>query len=130
MEINELVPLLAVDDPDLSIDFYARALSFQVAHVVRREGRTAWATLRNGEVRLIISRVHDSGSAGRRARLDHGDAVLYLLVDSARDCHAALTERGVEAGGIAVTPYGMEEFRLRDPDGHTIAVGSPLMQVV
>ena len=77
----------------------------------------------------MINGSDDPGSARRRGRPSYGETVLYLYVESARDWLAALTAAGVAAGDVAVEPYGMEEFRLRDPDGYEIAIGSPLMQV-
>jgi len=129
MEITDLVPLLNVEDPDRSIDFYTRALRFQVVQDFRAGDRTVRATLQQGGMKLTVNGSADPGSAHRRGRPDDGEAVLYLYVDSARDWHAALTAEGVAAGDIAVAPYGMEEFRLRDPDGYAIAIGSPLMRV-
>jgi uncharacterized glyoxalase superfamily protein PhnB len=129
MEITELVPLLNVTDPDRSIDFYTRALAFQVVQDFRAGDRTVRAMLRHGGAKLIVNGSAAPGSAHRRGRPRDGETVLYLYVDSARDWHAALTAQGVAAGDIAVEPYGMEEFRLRDPDGFTIAIGSPLLRV-
>jgi len=129
MEIKELVPLLNVEDPGRSIAFYTRALKFQVAQDFRVEGRTIWAMLQQGGVKLMINGSRDPGSAGRRGRPSYGETVLYLTVDSARDWHAALNAAGIATGDVAVEPYGMEEFRLRDPDGYEIAIGSPLMRV-
>jgi uncharacterized glyoxalase superfamily protein PhnB len=129
MEIKELVPLLNVEDPDRSIAFYTRALKFQLARDFRADGRIVRAVLQHGGVKLMINGSDDPGSARRRDRPSDGEAVLYLHVESARDWHAALTAEGVAAGAVAVEPYGMEEFRLRDPDGYEIAIGSPLMRV-
>jgi catechol 2,3-dioxygenase-like lactoylglutathione lyase family enzyme len=129
MEIGELVPLLNVEDLDRSIAFYTKVLRFQVVREFQAAGRTVWAMLRQGGVKLMVHRPDDPGSARRRARPSYGETVLYLFVDSARDWHAALTAEGIEAGDVAVMPYGMEEFQMRDPDGYEIAIGSPLTQV-
>ncbi len=129
MEIRELVPLLNVEDLDRSIAFYTKALRFQVVREFQAAGRTIWAMLQQGSVKLMVHRPDAPGSAHRRSRPSDGETVLYLFVDSARDWHAALKAQGVAAGDVAVEPYGMEEFRLRDPDGYEIAIGSPLTQV-
>lgn len=129
MEIRELVPLLNVEDPERSIDFYTRALSFEVAQDFSAAGRRVWAMLQQGGVKLMINGASDPGSVHRRGRPSYGETVLYLYVDSARDWHAALKAQGIATGDVAAEPYGMEEFRLRDPDGYEIAIGSPLMRV-
>lgn len=129
MEIREMVPLLSVEDPERSIGFYTRVLSFQVTQDVRAGGRTIRAMLQNGAVKLMISVPDDPGSAGRRQHPSRHVTVLYLFVESARSCRTALRAQGIETGEMEIGPYGIEEFRLRDPDGHEIAIGSPLMQV-
>jgi len=129
MKVEALVPLLNVEDPDRSVAFYTGVLSFQMVQDACAEGRTVWALLQNGAAKLMINRPDGANSAPRRNRPGHGDAVLYLYVESARDVHADLTRRGVVAGAVEVQPYGMEEFTLRDPDGYEIAIGSPLTRI-
>lgn len=129
MEFNALVPLLNVEDAGRSIDFYSRALSFRVAQDFQSDGRTVWALLQNGAVKLMINESNDPGSSFRRARPSYGDAVIYLYVESARDCHDAVTAMGFASSDVTTETYGMEEFRLRDPDGYEIAIGSPLTRI-
>ena len=129
MEIREIVPLLNVEDVERSIAFYTRALSFEVVRNYAAAGRTVWAMLQNGPAKLMINGSDDPGSAQRRRRPSYGETVLYLYVELACDCHAAMTARGIGAGKVEIEPYGMEEFRLRDPDGYEIAIGSPLTQI-
>jgi uncharacterized glyoxalase superfamily protein PhnB len=129
MEIEALVPLLNVEDAERSIAFYTAQLGFQVAQRYTAEGSTAWAMLQHGTVKLMINRPDRADSAGRRRRASSSDAVLYLYVASARDSHAALRAAGVAVSEVALKPYGMEEFRLRDPDGYEIAVVSPAVRI-
>jgi uncharacterized glyoxalase superfamily protein PhnB len=129
MEINAMVPLLNVEDAARSIDFYTSILSFRIVQDFRDGGRTVWAMLQNGTVRLMVNASEDPGSVHRRQRPSYGETVLYLYVESARDWHDALVAKGQMPTAIAAEPYGMEEFRLRDPDGYEIAIGSPLTRV-
>lgn len=129
MEINAMVPLLNVEDAARSIDFYAGTLSFRVVQDVRDGARTVWAMLQNGNVRLMVNATDDPGSAHRRQRPSYGETVLYLYVESAREWHDALLSKGLVPSAITAEPYGMEEFRLRDPDGYEIAIGSPLTRI-
>lgn len=129
MEINALVPLLNVEEAARSIAFYTGTLSFRVVQDFRSDGRTVWAMLQNGDVKLMINASDDPGSAHRRQRPSYGETVLYLYVESVRDWHNAIVAKGQIPSAIAAEPYGMEEFRLRDPDGYEIAIGSPLTRV-
>jgi uncharacterized glyoxalase superfamily protein PhnB len=129
MEIEALVPLLNVEDAERSIAFYTRHLGFQVAQRYTADGATAWAMLQHGAVKLMINRSDQADSAGRRQRAGYGDAVLYLYVASARECHAALQAAGIAVCEVTLEPYGMEECRLRDPDGYEIAIVSPAVRI-
>lgn len=129
MEFNALVPLINVEDAGRSIDFYCRALSFRVAQDFQSDGRTVWALLQNGAVKLMINESSDPGSTYRRGRPSYGDAVLYLYVESARDCRDSVAAMGFATSDVTTETYGMEEFRLRDPDGYEIAIGNPLTRI-
>jgi uncharacterized glyoxalase superfamily protein PhnB len=126
MEIEALVPLLNVEDAERSIAFYTGHLGFHVAQRYTAEGATAWAMLRHGAVKLMINR---ADSAGPRQRAGYSDAVLCLYVASARDCHAALQSAGAATSEVTLEPYGVEEFRLRDPDGYELAIVSPAVRI-
>lgn len=129
MKIGELVPLLNVESAGRSIDFYSRTLSFRVVQDFQSDGHTVWAMLQNGTVKLMVNESSDPDSAYRRLRPSYGDTVLYLYVESARDCHSAISEMGHAPSDVIAEAYGMEEFRLRDPDGYEIAIGSPLIRI-
>jgi uncharacterized glyoxalase superfamily protein PhnB len=129
VQIDSLVPLLNVENTQRSIDFYTGTLSFQVVQDFIAHGRTVWAMLQNGDVKLMVNETGHSDRIYRRTRPSYGDAVLYLYVDSAREWHDKLTASGANPSGLTAEAYGMEEFRLRDPDGYEIAVGSPLTRI-
>ena len=129
MEIRDMVPLLNVADARRSIDFYTGVLPFEVAREAEVDGKTVWAMLQHGSVKLMINETPYGASPEQRLRLSYGDVVLYLYVESARAVHAALEAQGLAPGPVANEPYGMEEFQLRDPDGYELAIGSPLTQI-
>jgi uncharacterized glyoxalase superfamily protein PhnB len=115
MVIDALVPLLSVADIGRSIAFYTTALPFQVAEETAVDGETRWALLRCGPVALMI------GQSGRPAP---GGMLLHLYVGDVRACRDALRAKGIVTTDIRRAPYGVEAFRLRDPDGHELAIAS------
>ena len=119
MVIEALVPLLSVADVERSIAFYTEILPFQVAETTTTDGKTRWALLRCGPAALMI------GEGDRPA----GGALLHLYVDDVRACREALRAKGAAPTGIRPAPYGVEEFRLRDPDGHELAVVSRAVRI-
>ena len=121
MTIDALVPLLSVADVERSIAFYTKVLPFRVAEETAAGGETRWALLRCGPAALRI---------GREDRPGGGDGVrLCLYVDDLRGFRDALLAAGVAVTEIRLAPYGVEEFRLRDPDGHALAVASPAVRI-
>lgn len=120
MVIDALVPLLGVADVERSIDFYTRILPFQVAEQTVVEGKTQWARLRCGTATLMV---------GRSDRPDGDGVLLHFYVEDVRDCRDTLRAKGVATTEIRLAPYGVEAFRLRDPDGHEIAIVSPALRI-
>jgi catechol 2,3-dioxygenase-like lactoylglutathione lyase family enzyme len=129
MIIEAVVPLLHVEDIDRSIAFYTTALSFQVAQKAGPAGNPAWALLQCGAVKLMIEKSDLSDAAARRRRPSGGDAVIHFIVDSVQDAQARLRAKRIAIGDIKRQPYGMEEIRLRDPDGYELAIGSPMIRI-
>ncbi|MEM9681752.1 MAG: VOC family protein [Pseudomonadota bacterium] len=122
MDITASATCLTVTDAARSIDFYTGQLSFELTQDLREKGETVRAVLRHGEATLVIA-------AGGPAIAASDTVMLYLFVPSARAAHEELVAAGVAPGEVDLTPYGMEECRLRDPDGHVIALGSPAVQL-
>lgn len=120
MVIDALVPLLRVADVERSIAFYTEILPFQVAEKTTADGKIRWALLRCGPAALMI------GQAGRTGG---GAVLLHLYVEDVRACRDALRAKGAVTTGIGPEPYGVEAFRLHDPDGHELAVVSPAVRV-
>jgi catechol 2,3-dioxygenase-like lactoylglutathione lyase family enzyme len=129
MRIEMLAPLLDVTDVDRSISFYTKALSFQVAEKTSSAGRSVRAVLRNGPATLILQRQDHLQCQAQQPPAGSRGPALYITVESARDCHAPLSASGVAASEVRLEGHGMEEFRLRDPDGHEIVVGSRAMRI-
>lgn len=119
MVIDSLAPLLKVADVGRSIAFYTELLPFRVVQETEAEGNVLWALLRHGAVTLMVSRSDRAG----------GDGIgICLYVDSARDCRAALRAKGAVTTDIRLA-NGMEEVRLRDPDGYELVLASPAMRI-
>ena len=129
MQIDAMTPLLNVEDIERSIDFYSTHLGFQVAQRAESGGATVWAVLQQGPAKLMVNRPGKADSTDRRRRPGYSDLVLYLYVPSARDSHAALQAANVTVSDVTLEPYGVEEFRLRDPDGYELAIVSPTVRI-
>ena len=120
MEIEQLVPQLRTTDLDRAIHFYTKKLGFRLAF----RYRDFYAGVSSG-TRMIHLKLVDELDPGidfvRRGQHLH----LHVEV---QDIHAAfqqVQDADIKiVGGISNRPWGMTEFVIEDPDGHTIYFGS------
>jgi catechol 2,3-dioxygenase-like lactoylglutathione lyase family enzyme len=116
--------LLNVADIDASLGFWRDLIGFEVVDRFDHEGQTVFASLRSGDVQLMLN-ARGGDPAPRRTRPHYTEAVIYLGVESVHDLVAALRARGQDAHDPEPQEYGVDEITLRDPDGYEIAFTSP-----
>lgn len=81
--MNELIPLLNVEDVGASIAFYRATLGAAVENQWELEGRVRWARIRFPGGQLMLNTPDSVGSSERRSRAEFADIVLYLMCDDA-----------------------------------------------
>jgi uncharacterized glyoxalase superfamily protein PhnB len=78
--MNELVPLLNVENVSASISFYEAALGAKVENSWELEGQVRWARVRFEGGSLMLNTPEGTSSAERQSRAEFADAVLYLCL--------------------------------------------------
>lgn len=126
MKLVQLIPMLNVSNIETSLDFYRNALGFEVVSAPEAVKEWRWATIRSGDTELMLSQA--GGPPGRRQGPDpHADTswpvIFYFYPDDVAALHAHVTQQGFSPTPLEVTFYGMNEFSLRDPDGHLLSFG-------
>lgn len=116
--------LLNVADIDASLGFWRDLIGFEVVDRFDYEGAPVFASLRSGDVQLMLN-ARGGDPAPRRARPHYTEAVIYLGVESVHGLVRALRAKGLEAPDPEAQEYGLDEITLRDPDGYEIAFTSP-----
>lgn len=114
MKMNRLIPMLPVKSTSASVDFYCGMLGFEVEN---RNDEWGWAMLRFGECRLMVDQSINAHPGKFR------DAILYLYPDDVVAYHKQVREKGLAVPELAVTFYGLTEFRINDPDGNRLWIG-------
>jgi catechol 2,3-dioxygenase-like lactoylglutathione lyase family enzyme len=113
MRMNRLIPMLPVKSMPASVEFYQK-LGFSVE---RRNDDWGWAMLRFDECRLMVDQsINLYRDAPRQS-------VLYLYPESVAEYHQRLRRSGLTVPDLAITFYGLTEFRLDDPDGNRLWIG-------
>lgn len=113
MSISALVPMQPVESVPAGIEFYEK-LGFVVED---RHDEWGWAMLRCGDCRLMLDQ-----SINLHAGIP-GTSVLYLYPENILDFHRLARENGLSVPDLEVTFYGMNEFRMEDPDGNRLWIG-------
>jgi glyoxylase I family protein len=124
IEIRGMAPLLSVFDMPASISFYCEGLGFAV---VGTDGKPAphfdWAMLRLNGSELMLNTAYDEGERPTRpdlARIDaHRDVAIYFACPDVDGAYAQLRAR-LNVEEPKVTPYGMKQLYLTDPDGYLL----------
>lgn len=134
MQLQGLVPLLQVFDMNESLAFYREGLGFELIdhspEIEAAEGRYFhWCWLRHGGGgEVMLNTLHDANerpparNPERTARLAD-DLCLYIGCPDLDGAWAELQDRGVaSARAPVVTPYGMRQLHLADPDGYALCL--------
>ncbi|MDE0177330.1 MAG: VOC family protein [Gammaproteobacteria bacterium] len=120
MDIEELVPQLRTSDLERAIGFYTRKLGFALSF----RYQDFYAGVSCGD-RMIHLKLVDDPDPGIEFVRSGQHLHIHLGV---RDIHAAF--RQVQEAGVKIVeeiserPWGMTEFVIEDPDGHTLYFGS------
>jgi uncharacterized glyoxalase superfamily protein PhnB len=122
--IRELVPLLFVEDAARSADFYRERLGFALAQSWAPEGTLAWCRLVRDGAAVMLQQAcpEDDGPAEGWGR----GVVFYFNCDDAAAMHADLASRGLSIAPPQAAFYGMNQVRVRDPDGYELCFQSPI----
>ena len=129
-----LTPLLQVFDMPESLRFYRDVLGFSVANsspeIEAAEGRYFhWALLRLGDAELMLNTAYDANTRPPAREIErwrgHADTTLYLGCDELDAVHELLASKGVTVEPPALTPYGMRQLHVTDPDGYTLCFQHP-----
>jgi hypothetical protein len=118
-------PYFPVADVDRSAGHYQQVLGFNCEYIAGAPAQFAILTRDGLPIMLRRVAVPDRISPNER---QGGTWDAFFWVRDARALHAELRARGAEVvyGPMIQDAYGMEEFAVRDGDGHVLGFGQPL----
>jgi uncharacterized glyoxalase superfamily protein PhnB len=120
---RELGASLTVRDLQKSVAWYRDVLGFTLDRMHERGGKTIAASLKAGDVRVLLSQ--DDGSKGWDRAKGQGISLQITTAQNVDEIAAHLEQRGAVLDTKPVTtPWGARVFRLTDPDGFKLVISS------
>lgn len=125
LRLRSVLPALTVDDVETSVAWYRDILGFHVAQEMRDGDKLAGASLKAGEVEILV--IQDDFAKGRDRQKGVG---LRLYCTTAQEIDELAT-KVADRGGILSQPptdhpWGARDFAVTDPDGFQISISTPL----
>ena len=120
MSINQIVPLLNIEDMTTSANFYVDGLGFEITREWRPDGDLQWCHLQRDGIGIMIQR-HPK----QRHDAVKGDGVaLCVFCDDALALYREFTSRGISVDEPFVG-NGLWVAGVSDPDGYRLEFESP-----
>ncbi|MEM9689121.1 MAG: VOC family protein [Pseudomonadota bacterium] len=129
MHLKQLIPMLNVADIHVSLDFYRRALGFEVVSDPQMLTEFHWATIRSGDTELMVSETDAPPPLAlgiNPQKSSSWPTIFYFYPDDVRALHARVVAENFSPTEVEERVYGMLEFSLQDPDGHLLSFGEPV----
>ena len=119
--VQEIVPLLIVEDIARSLDFYSSKLAFKMTANWEPGGKLQWCRLERDQAALMLQQACDEdGPAEGRGR---GVFTYFNCSDVAVE-HVRLASCGLKLAPPEVAFYGMKQLYFTDPDGYELCFQS------
>lgn len=136
-KVRQIDSYIRVKDVARSADWYKRMLGLKVAMAMPNQKNPSFVRLNGGDASSFAIMIGDGSDpvSGKKASKSVSSAIsarkaqhvvsLYITVDQDVDgLHASMKRRRVKIDSSPEDmPYGMREFRVRDPDGYEVAIG-------
>ena len=117
-----LVATLTVKDVDKSLKWYCERIGFFVDKRFERGGKLVGASLKAGDVRLMINQ--EEGAAGWDRVKGAGFTLHFTTTQDVDVIAEAIRQRGGTLEAAPADESGTRVLRLRDPDGFRLVISS------
>ena len=125
LRLRSVTPALTVNDIATSLEWYQDILGFVLDEKWEHDGALAGATIKAGNVELIL--VQDDWAQGKDRRKGQGVRLYCDTVQDVDDLAGQIKARG---GALSKEPkddpWGTRTFALEDPDGFKISVSAEI----
>jgi uncharacterized glyoxalase superfamily protein PhnB len=115
--VTRVFPVFAVNNLGVALEYYRDKLGFTIAWTWGEPASRAGVALDDIEIQI-----EDAGHGA-----PSGPSVVYCHMTRVEDYYKACRARGADiVMDLGNRPWGMRDFRVRDPSGNRIGFASPL----
>jgi catechol 2,3-dioxygenase-like lactoylglutathione lyase family enzyme len=122
--VNGITTLIQVFDMRRSLVFYRDVLGFEIVSDSGNGEDSSWVWIRLNSCDLMLNDQYEPGHLPPRPPDErvhwHSDTCLYFGCPDVDAAFEYLRSRGFELDPPKITPYGMKQLYLLDPDGYNI----------
>ncbi len=122
LRARSLQASLTVKDMQKSLDWYTRVVGFHLDEKYEREGKLVAASLKAGDVRVLIGQ--DDGAKGWERVKGEGISFMLTTTQSVDDIAKRVKAAGGTLESEPADAWGRRAFSLRDPDGFKMVISS------
>lgn len=120
---RSLMASLTVNDFQKSLAWYRDVVGFTVEEEYKDGDKSVGAALIAGEARLMLNQ--DDGKKGWNRTKGEGFALYFTTAQNVDEIAKRIKDRGTELlSEPADMPWGSRMFRVKDPDGFILAIGT------
>lgn len=123
-ETRGLCPLIQVFDMPTALAFYRDALGFDVIQRSAPGDDCDWVWLKRDTAELMLNTMFEADERPANPvelrQQYHGDTTMYIGTPDVDAMYRYLTQYGIAAEPPFVTPYGMKQLYVKDPDGYSL----------
>jgi uncharacterized glyoxalase superfamily protein PhnB len=121
---RDLAASLTVRDLEKSLAWYRDVLGFAVDQKYEREGQLRAASMRGGDVRILLGQ--ENGAKGWDRVKGEGFSLMITTTQDVDALAARIVARGATLDSEPMSmPWGSRAFRVADPDGFRFTISSP-----
>jgi uncharacterized glyoxalase superfamily protein PhnB len=126
MKLKQLIPMLNVHNITASLDFYEQAFGFRIVSDPGTIEEWKWATIQSGDTSLMLTETSSAPHFKQeevRPESKDWPCIYYFYPDDVKALYQHLLDKGYTPTDLHETFYGMNEFSIRDLDGHLLSFG-------
>ena len=123
MDYQSITPNIGVKNVNETVDFYTEILGFQLLMSVPDEGEFVWAMVAAGHLFMMFQEEANlKEEYSELANTGKGCLTFYVKIKGMKELYEKVKDTDMLVKKLGKTPYGVEEFAIRDNNGYILTI--------